>query len=35
MLVVKGYGSAKPIAGNDTVEGRFANRRIEYQVVKP
>jgi OOP family OmpA-OmpF porin len=34
MLVVKGYGSAKPIAGNDTVEGRFANRRIEYRVVK-
>ena len=34
MLVVKGYGSAKPLAGNDTVEGRFANRRIEYRVVK-
>jgi OOP family OmpA-OmpF porin len=34
VLVVKGYGSAKPIAGNDTVEGRFANRRIEYRVVK-
>ena len=32
MLVVKGYGSAKPLAGNDTVEGRFANRRIEYRV---
>ena len=35
MLVVKGYGSAKPLASNDTVEGRFANRRIEYRVVTP
>jgi outer membrane protein OmpA-like peptidoglycan-associated protein len=35
MLVVKGYGSAKPLASNDTVEGRFANRRIEYRVVNP
>ena len=34
MLVVKGYGSARPLAGNDTVEGRFANRRIEYRVVR-
>jgi OOP family OmpA-OmpF porin len=34
MLVAKGYGSAKPIADNDTEEGRLANRRIEYQVVK-
>jgi OmpA-OmpF porin, OOP family len=35
MLVAKGYGSASPIAGNDTLEGRFQNRRIEYRVVKP
>jgi OOP family OmpA-OmpF porin len=35
MLVVKGYGSTKPIASNDTVEGRFANRRIEYRVAQP
>jgi outer membrane protein OmpA-like peptidoglycan-associated protein len=35
MLVAKGYGSASPIAGNDTLEGRFRNRRIEYRVVKP
>ena len=34
MLVAKGYGSASPIAGNDTVEGRFRNRRIEYRAVK-
>jgi outer membrane protein OmpA-like peptidoglycan-associated protein/uncharacterized protein YidB (DUF937 family) len=35
MLVAKGYGSAAPIAGNDTLEGRFRNRRIEYRVIKP
>jgi len=32
MLVAKGYGSANPIASNDTEEGRFKNRRISYQV---
>ncbi|RKE72186.1 OmpA family protein [Pseudorhodoplanes sinuspersici] len=32
MLVAKGYGSADPIASNDTEEGRFKNRRISYQV---
>jgi OOP family OmpA-OmpF porin len=35
MLVAKGYGSANAVAGNDTLEGRFRNRRIEYRVVKP
>ena len=35
MLVAKGYGSADPIAGNDTPEGRAKNRRIEFHVVKP
>jgi outer membrane protein OmpA-like peptidoglycan-associated protein len=34
MLVAKGYGSADPIASNDTVEGRLKNRRIEYHVIK-
>jgi OOP family OmpA-OmpF porin len=34
-LVSKGYGSANPSASNDTPEGRFHNRRIEYRVVKP
>ena len=34
MLVAKGYGSADPIASNDTPEGRSRNRRIEYHVVK-
>jgi OmpA-OmpF porin, OOP family len=35
MLVAKGYGSANPVAGNDTLEGRLRNRRIEYKIVKP
>jgi len=35
MLVAKGYGSANPVASNDTAEGKFHNRRIEYRVVKP
>ncbi len=34
MLLAKGYGSADPIASNDTPEGRLRNRRIEYHVVK-
>jgi outer membrane protein OmpA-like peptidoglycan-associated protein len=34
MLIAKGYGSADPIASNDTPEGRSRNRRIEYRVVK-
>jgi outer membrane protein OmpA-like peptidoglycan-associated protein len=34
MLVAKGYGSADPIASNDTAEGRLKNRRIEYHVLK-
>lgn len=32
MLSAKGFGSANPVASNDTLEGRFQNRRIEYQV---
>ena len=34
-LVAKGYGDAKPIASNDSAEGRFRNRRIEYHVLQP
>jgi OmpA-OmpF porin, OOP family len=34
MLVAKGYGSGNPIASNDTLDGRFRNRRIEYHVIK-
>lgn len=33
ILVAKGYGSADPIASNDTPQGRLLNRRIEFQVV--
>lgn len=33
VLVPKGYGSAKPKTANDTDEGKFQNRRIEYTVV--
>jgi outer membrane protein OmpA-like peptidoglycan-associated protein len=34
MLIAKGYGSADPIASNDTPEGRLRNRRIEYHIIK-
>jgi outer membrane protein OmpA-like peptidoglycan-associated protein len=34
MIIAKGFGSADPIASNDTPEGRFRNRRIEYRLVK-
>jgi outer membrane protein OmpA-like peptidoglycan-associated protein len=33
-LTAKGFGSANPVASNETVEGRFRNRRIEYRVAK-
>lgn len=32
MLSMKGYGETNPKATNDTPEGRFQNRRIEYKV---
>lgn len=34
MLAAKGYGGAAPVSTNDTADGRFRNRRIEYRVVK-
>lgn len=34
MLTAKGYGPDKPVASNDTDDGRFKNRRIEFGVVK-
>jgi outer membrane protein OmpA-like peptidoglycan-associated protein len=33
-LVAKGYGDSNPIASNDTEDGRFRNRRIEYKDLK-
>jgi outer membrane protein OmpA-like peptidoglycan-associated protein/uncharacterized protein YidB (DUF937 family) len=33
MLVAKGYGSTRQVASDDTAEGRFQNRRIEYQLL--
>ena len=31
-LTVVGYGSKKPIADNKTLDGRKANRRVEFKV---
>ena len=31
-LTAKGYGETKPIAGNDTDEGRQLNRRTEFEI---
>ncbi|MEW9921331.1 OmpA family protein [Marimonas sp. MJW-29] len=33
VLVSKGYGESSPIASNDTREGRWKNRRIEFKVI--
>jgi outer membrane protein OmpA-like peptidoglycan-associated protein/uncharacterized protein YidB (DUF937 family) len=32
-VVAEGYGANNPVAGNDTEEGRFRNRRIEYKAL--
>jgi outer membrane protein OmpA-like peptidoglycan-associated protein len=34
-LVSKGFGVTKPIASNDTQEGKEKNRRVEFVVVDP
>jgi outer membrane protein OmpA-like peptidoglycan-associated protein/uncharacterized protein YidB (DUF937 family) len=33
-IIAKGYGDTRPQASNDTDEGRFRNRRIEFSVSK-
>ena len=34
-FVAKGYGETEPIADNGTEEGREANRRIEFHLIRP
>jgi len=34
LLTTKGYGESNPKASNDTDQGRFDNRRIEYTVMR-
>jgi outer membrane protein OmpA-like peptidoglycan-associated protein len=31
-LVAKGYGDTRPVGSNDTDEGKFHNRRIEFTI---
>jgi len=33
-LTAKGYGESRPVAGNDTKEGRQLNRRVEFIIVR-
>ncbi|MCK4224590.1 MAG: OmpA family protein, partial [candidate division Zixibacteria bacterium] len=33
-LIARGYGEGKPIASNETEEGRAQNRRVEFRFLK-
>ncbi len=33
-LTMRGFGESKPVASNDTEEGRALNRRVEFTIVK-
>lgn len=34
-LSAKGYGPTRPVASNDTPEGREKNRRVEFTIIEP
>jgi OOP family OmpA-OmpF porin len=33
-LVPKGYGQERPVSSNETEDGKQANRRIEFKIIK-